>query len=114
MLLVLALIALPANLLGVIALIAARRSSRRDTLLVVGLLAMLGAMATTSLTVIGCIELDHLVMHDSTQGDVAARATMRARLDDEVRLLAIIGAAAALVPWLGAVASWRSVRRLET
>lgn len=113
MLILLAAVALPANLLGLAALVLGFRGKRSTPMLVVGLFGLLMAMATTSMTVIGGIELDHLTLPDVAMGDAAEREALRRQLDGEVRILALSGVGASLLPWIGSIFALVRARRID-
>jgi hypothetical protein len=114
MLKLLMFIAVPANLVALGALAYSFRGSSRGALLVLGLVGLLLAMATSSLTVISSIELSHAPDNESTTGSDEERAAYREHVAGEVGTLRTIGAVASLLPWIGALAALNRARRLET
>lgn len=113
MLMLLLAIAAPANLVGLVALVFGLRGRSAGLLTVLAVLSMLGAATTTSLTVFEVLSLGKMEESALFAADEDASARIRSTTAEDSRIVAVSGAAASILPWLGSILCFVRARRVD-
>lgn len=113
MLYVLLAIAVPANLLGIAAIVYGLRGRSTGVATLLAILTLLGAATTTSLAVFESAAVRRIEDNVLFDSDATEATRVRTSADATVRVIQLLGLGASILPWIGTFVCFARARRAD-